>query len=52
MQPMSRRFGKEFFQGDALSTYQQLAFGLESLDEGFRASECYNLLNTLSNFNQ
>src|SRR5271155_5556754 len=29
MQPMTRRFGKEFCQGNALSAYQQLALWLE-----------------------
>src|SRR5580658_2943664 len=29
MQPMGRRFGKEFVQGNALSAYQQLTLGLE-----------------------
>jgi hypothetical protein len=36
---MSRRFGKEFFQGYALPAYQQLAFWLELLDKGFHAGE-------------
>ena len=39
MQPMSRRFGKEFFQGDALAAYQQLALWLELLDKGFHAGK-------------
>jgi hypothetical protein len=36
---MCRRFGKEFSQDNALSAYQQLAFGLELLDKGFHAGE-------------
>jgi len=39
MQPMSRRFGKEFFQGNPLSAYQQLAFWLELPGKGFHAGE-------------
>jgi tripartite-type tricarboxylate transporter receptor subunit TctC len=39
MQPMSRRFGKELFQGNALSAHQKLAFWLELPDKGFDAGE-------------
>ena len=39
MQPVRRWFGKEFFQGDALSSYQQLAYWLELPNKGCHAGE-------------
>src|SRR6266581_182084 len=37
LKPVSRRFGKEFFQGNALSAYEQLPLGLEQPDEGIHS---------------
>ena len=37
LQPVSRRFGKEFFQGDALSADKQLSLGFEQADKGIHA---------------
>ena len=37
LQPVSRRFGKEFFQGDALAADEQLPLGFEQPDEGIHA---------------
>ena len=39
LQPVSRRFGKEFFQGNALSADKQLPLGLEQPDEGIHAGK-------------
>ena len=39
MKPMSRRFGKKFFHGNALSAYEQLSLGLENPDKGIHAGK-------------